>query len=68
MTDESLQWNDGQERCDACGRVIAPRAGYRFYADKGTMMLCPSCYQDRLTKDSGGSTHDMIAEVDGGSG
>ena len=65
---EELQWNSEPAQCADCGRALAPQTGYRFYADEGTRVLCPSCYQDRLSRDDGGRTHDLIAEVDGGSG
>jgi hypothetical protein len=65
---DELRWNNEPDRCDNCGRPLETDAGYRFYADDGMKVLCPSCYQQRLTADSGGRTHDLIAEVDGGSG
>jgi len=65
---DDLRWNSEPDSCDDCGRPLAPQSGYRLYTDKGKKILCPDCYQHRLTMDTGGSTHDLIAEVDGGSG
>jgi hypothetical protein len=65
---EPIRWNSAPHPCADCGRVVAPQSGYQLYADEGTMILCPTCYQQRLATDRGGRTHDLTAEVDGGSG
>jgi hypothetical protein len=65
---EPIRWNRESHPCADCGRVVAPQSGYQLYADEGTTILCPSCYQQRLATDRGGRTHDLTAEVDGGSG
>ena len=65
---EPIRWNSASRPCADCGRTVEPESGYQLYADEGTKILCPSCYQQRLARDRGGSTHDLTAEVDGGSG
>lgn len=65
---EELAWNADEERCADCGRRVEPQSGYKLYADGDPIILCASCYQRRLTAEAGGQTHDLTAEVDGGSG
>lgn len=65
---EELAWNSEPDRCAGCGRIVEPQTGYKLYVDEGPTILCASCYQRRLAADSGGRTHDLTAEVDGGSG
>jgi hypothetical protein len=65
---ESLRWNSVPQPCADCGRLLAAQSGYQLYAAEGPTILCASCYQQRLTGAQGGRTHDLAAEVDGGSG
>jgi recombinational DNA repair protein (RecF pathway) len=65
---EALAWNDETDRCADCGTTVEPEQGYKLYAGGEPTILCASCYQRRVAADSGGSTHDLTAEVDGGSG
>ena len=65
---DDLQGNSEAARCADCGTAVPPHAGHRLYADDGAKVLCASCYQRHMMRDDGGSTHDLTAEVDGGSG
>lgn len=65
---EDLRWNSDPTSCAQCGRRVEEGKGYRVYDTGGEAVLCADCYQNRMQHDAGGSTGDLTAEVDGGSG
>ncbi len=65
---DDLQGNSEPARCADCGTAVPPHAGHCLYVGDGAKVLCASYYQRHMLRDAGGSTHDLDAEVGGGSG